>query len=120
MNLFRIQKRFPVPFAVRARSDPAETLKFDSGDSAKIDLQGARRRALMYKISAGRAEKGRARPRTRRQASSLYRIPIKSRARKQLGSDSASGRSKQNWPPPGSIYCPAVLPWPTTYNRVRK
>lgn len=32
---------------------PRETLKFDSRDSSKIDLQGGRRLALMYKISAG-------------------------------------------------------------------
>jgi len=53
-NLFRIQKRFPVSSAV-ACSDPTEALKFDSRGSAKIDLQGARRHALMYKISAGYA-----------------------------------------------------------------
>lgn len=51
-NLFRIQKRFPVSSAV-SRFDPTETLKFDSRGSAKIDLQGARRHTLMYKISAG-------------------------------------------------------------------
>lgn len=78
-NLFRIQKRFPVSSAV-ACSDPTETLKFDSRGSAKIDLQGARRRTLMYKISAGYAEgmswllerhERNERPRTRRHADPL-------------------------------------------------
>jgi len=41
------------PCFVCGRFDPTETLKFDSRGSGKIDLQGARRHTLMYKISAG-------------------------------------------------------------------